>query len=82
MHSPQAPQTRGRAAQVVPDRAGVGFKTQHAETILETRANIGWLEVHPENYMVAGGPRQTCRLSSHIVTAAKAMLGAIAASAG
>ena len=59
MTSVQAPQTPHRAAQGIPDRAGVGFKTQHAEAILETRPDLGWLEVHPENYMVAGGPRHT-----------------------
>jgi hypothetical protein len=46
-----------RAAQAIPDRVGVGFKTQHAEAILNTQPDLGWLEVHPENYMVPGGPR-------------------------
>lgn len=41
----------------LPPRAGVGFKLEHAAAILETRPEIGWLEIHPETYMVAGGPR-------------------------
>ena len=41
----------------IPPRAGVGFKGEHAETVCQDRPDIGWFEVHPENYMVAGGPR-------------------------
>ncbi len=41
----------------IPPRAGVGFKGEHAETVCEDRPDVGWFEVHPENYMVAGGPR-------------------------
>lgn len=41
----------------VPPRAGVGFKGEHAEYVCEGRPDIGWFEVHPENYMVAGGAR-------------------------
>ena len=41
----------------IPSRAGVGFKGEHAETVFGDRPDIGWFEVHPENYMVAGGPR-------------------------
>ncbi len=57
MSSSETPQTGHRALTVIPDRAGVGFKTQHAEAILNTQPELGWLEVHPENYMVPGGPR-------------------------
>lgn len=39
----------------IPARAGVGLKPEHYETILETRPDIGWFEVHPENYMGDGG---------------------------
>ena len=39
-----------------PDRAGVGLKSEHYRTVLETRPDLGWFEVHPENYMVDGGP--------------------------
>lgn len=37
-------------------RAGVGLKADHYRTILETKPDIGWFEVHPENYMGEGGP--------------------------
>ncbi|WP_340115918.1 DUF692 domain-containing protein [Pelagibius sp. 7325] len=39
-----------------PARAGVGLKAQHYEDILGQRPDIGWFEVHAENYMGAGGP--------------------------
>jgi uncharacterized protein len=35
---------------------GVGFKPEHFEPILETRPELGFFEVHAENYMGAGGP--------------------------
>jgi hypothetical protein len=37
--------------------AGVGLKPAHYESALGARAEGLWFEVHPENYMVAGGPR-------------------------
>ncbi len=49
--------TKYRVTADIPDRAGVGFKTEHASAILEHRPSLGWFEVHPENYMVPGGPR-------------------------
>jgi uncharacterized protein (UPF0276 family) len=42
--------------QTIPPRAGVGLKADHYTTILETRPDIGFFEVHAENYMGAGGP--------------------------
>ncbi|MGH1353343.1 MAG: MNIO family bufferin maturase [Methyloligellaceae bacterium] len=41
---------------VIPCRAGVGLKAEHYTDILENNPDIGWFEVHPENYMGAGGP--------------------------
>lgn len=41
----------------LPACAGVGFKAEHADEILGGKASVGWFEIHPENYMVAGGPR-------------------------
>lgn len=41
----------------LPARAGAGFKLEHAADVLESRPDIGWFEIHPETYMVAGGPR-------------------------
>ncbi len=40
----------------LPGRAGVGLKAEHYRTILESRPDIGFFEVHAENYMGAGGP--------------------------
>lgn len=37
-------------------RAGVGLKTKHYQDIIEQKPDIGWFEVHPENYMGDGGP--------------------------
>ncbi|MEQ8391875.1 MAG: DUF692 domain-containing protein [Thalassospira sp.] len=42
---------------ILPARAGVGFKADHANDIFGTAPSVGWFEIHPENYMVAGGPR-------------------------
>ncbi len=40
----------------LPHRAGLGLKNEHFVEVLETSPNIGFFEVHAENYMVAGGP--------------------------
>ncbi|GAB4069071.1 DUF692 domain-containing protein [Ancylobacter sonchi] len=40
----------------MPKRAGVGLKAEHYRTILETSPDIGFFEVHAENYMGTGGP--------------------------
>jgi uncharacterized protein len=37
--------------------AGIGFKPQHYQEALVSSAAGLWLEVHAENYMIAGGPR-------------------------
>ncbi|MBN3968267.1 hypothetical protein BI292_04950 [Pseudomonas sp. 43NM1] len=37
--------------------AGLGLKPNHYEDALECTAEGLWFEVHPENYMVGGGPR-------------------------
>lgn len=37
--------------------AGLGLKPQHYDAALEAPSDGLWFEVHPENYMVAGGPR-------------------------
>jgi len=41
----------------LPERAGLGLKPEHYRDALAAPANGLWFEVHPENYMVAGGPR-------------------------
>ena len=37
--------------------AGLGLKPQHYDEALAARSEGLWFEVHPENYMVDGGPR-------------------------
>lgn len=39
----------------LPLAAGLGLKQQHVQQVLETRPELGFFEVHAENYMVAGG---------------------------
>ena len=39
----------------IPPRAGVGLKPQHYREILASEPDIGWFEIHAENYMGAGG---------------------------
>lgn len=46
----------GRVAPDIPARAGVGLKAQHYSDILDGRPDIGWFEIHAENYMGDGGP--------------------------
>lgn len=45
-----------RCAAGIPDRAGVGLKPEHYREILERNPDVGYFEVHAENYMGAGGP--------------------------
>ena len=40
----------------LPRRAGLGLKHEHFSEVLEGAPDIGFFEVHAENYMVAGGP--------------------------
>ncbi|SEM36293.1 hypothetical protein SAMN04487857_101356 [Pseudomonas sp. ok272] len=40
----------------LPARAGLGLKPEHFTHVLDTLPDIGFFEVHAENYMVAGGP--------------------------
>jgi len=39
----------------LPSRAGIGLRAAHYRAVLETRPDVGWLEVHSENYFVRGG---------------------------
>lgn len=43
-------------ATVLPARAGLGLKPEHYRHILAERPDVGFFEVHAENYMGAGGP--------------------------
>jgi hypothetical protein len=40
----------------IPPKAGVGLKSQHYRSIIETAPDMGFFEVHAENYMGDGGP--------------------------
>ncbi|KAE9640620.1 DUF692 domain-containing protein [Pseudomonas sp. PB106] len=40
----------------LPPRAGLGLKTGHIREVLGCQPDIGFFEVHAENYMVDGGP--------------------------
>lgn len=44
-----------RIAAALPARAGVGLKGEHVPDILASRPDVGFFEVHAENYMEAGG---------------------------
>jgi uncharacterized protein (UPF0276 family) len=50
MRIPSSPEDR------IPARAGVGLKAEHYRTIIDTAPDVGFFEVHAENYMGAGGP--------------------------
>lgn len=41
---------------VIGPRAGIGLKAEHYRDILEEKPDVGFLEIHAENYMGAGGP--------------------------
>jgi uncharacterized protein (UPF0276 family) len=40
----------------IPARAGVGLKGEHYDAILSGAPDLGFFEIHAENYMGAGGP--------------------------
>jgi len=52
------PSTRVRGGPV-PARAGIGLRSPHHAGVLESPPDVGWLEVHTENYFHAGGPHAT-----------------------
>ncbi len=45
-----------RVAAPLPRRAGVGFKPEHFDAIMDERPDVGFFEIHAENYMGDGGP--------------------------
>ena len=42
------------SGQSLSDPVGIGLRAPHYKEILDTRPNIGWIEVHPENYFCGG----------------------------
>ena len=45
-----------RVGATLPARAGLGLKPGHFREILENAPDLGFWEIHAENYMVEGGP--------------------------
>ncbi|MBK8157332.1 MAG: DUF692 domain-containing protein [Rhodospirillaceae bacterium] len=41
----------------IPACAGIGLRPLHYADILSQPPKVGWIEVHPENYLTAGGPQ-------------------------
>ncbi len=41
---------------------GIGYKSQYLSNVLTENTDIGWLEIHAENYMIDGGPRKAMML--------------------
>lgn len=40
----------------IPPRGGIGLKAEHYRLVIDTSPDVGFFEVHAENYMGAGGP--------------------------
>ncbi|MGD0188268.1 MAG: DUF692 domain-containing protein [Roseiarcus sp.] len=51
-----SPVACARVAAPLPKRGGVGLKADHVEQILAERPDLGFFEIHAENYMGDGGP--------------------------
>ncbi len=49
------PAVATRTAIAIPARAGIGLRAPHHQQVIETRPDVGWLEVHSENYFGDGG---------------------------
>lgn len=50
------PNARPSVPTKLPPRAGLGLKPEHYAAILDDVPDIGFFEIHAENYMGAGGP--------------------------
>jgi uncharacterized protein (UPF0276 family) len=55
LDEPVPPRTQA-ALPGLPPRAGLGLKTGHFAEVLGSQPDLGFFEVHAENYMVDGGP--------------------------
>ncbi|ANH97005.1 hypothetical protein A8L59_06245 [Pseudomonas koreensis] len=55
LDEPVPPRTQA-ALHGLPPRAGLGLKTGHFTEVLGSLPDLGFFEVHAENYMVDGGP--------------------------
>jgi uncharacterized protein len=50
------PDAQDVMSQGPPVRTGIGLRAQHQGPVLRDLPDIGWLEVHSENYFAPGGP--------------------------
>ena len=41
--------------QFLPNSAGIGFKAEHYQQIIQEQPDIAWFEIHPENFFCDGG---------------------------
>jgi len=51
-----SPHRSPRCAAPLPARSGVGLRVEHIDEILAGRPDLGFFEIHAENYMGEGGP--------------------------
>lgn len=51
----RAATSRADVAGPIPARAGIGLRAPHYRELLDRRPDVGWLEVHSENYFGGGG---------------------------
>lgn len=42
----------------IPARAGIGLRQPHLDRVISETPDVGWMEIHSENYLAPGGPRQ------------------------
>jgi hypothetical protein len=54
--SPPWPAAQHAQRSPIPATAGIGLRFPHHRIVAETRPEIGWFEVHTENYMGGGTP--------------------------
>ena len=45
------------SADPIPAQSGIGLRQAHVQAFIENTPDIAWVEVHTENYMGDGGPR-------------------------
>ncbi len=43
-------------AAIPASKAGIGLRSPHRRDVVDRRPDVGWLEVHTENYMAGGAP--------------------------
>ena len=53
--APPQPTRDGRTGAAIAPRAGIGLRAPHYREVLATRPDVGWFEVHSENYFGDGG---------------------------